>query len=51
MRKLIISLAASAAIAAGAALAFAQQPDPCHAPAHVAANFWHPGGCDSCNRA
>ena len=42
MRTLIISLAAAAAIAASAAPAFAQPPDPCHAPAHVAAIVWHP---------
>ena len=51
MRKLIISLAAAAAIVASAAPAFAAPPDPCHAPAHAAAIVWHPGGCDSCNHA
>ncbi len=45
MRTLIISLTAAAAIAASAAPAFAQPPDPCHAPAHVAAIVSHPGGC------
>jgi hypothetical protein len=42
MRTLIISLAAAGAIAASAAPAFAQPPDPCHAPAHVAAIVGHP---------
>jgi hypothetical protein len=51
MRKLIISLAAAAAITAAAAPAFAQPPAPCHAPAHVAAIIWHPGGCPSCHQA
>jgi predicted secreted protein len=37
MRKLIISLVTAAAIAATAGPAFAAPPDPCHAPAHVAA--------------
>jgi hypothetical protein len=37
MRKLIISLITAAAIAATAGPAFAAPPDPCHAPAHVAA--------------
>jgi hypothetical protein len=44
MRKLIISLATAAAIAAFAAPAFAAPPDPCRAPAHVAALVLHPGG-------
>jgi hypothetical protein len=44
MRKLIISLVTAAAITAAAAPAFAQPPDPTHAPAHVAAIVWHPGG-------
>ena len=47
MRKLIISLAAAAAIVATAAPAFAAPPNPCHAPAHVAAIV--PGGCSSCH--
>ena len=34
MRKLIITLAAAAALAATAGPALAQPPDPCHAPAH-----------------
>jgi hypothetical protein len=51
MRKLIILLTAAAAIAATAAPAFAQPPNPCHAPAHVAAIVWHPGGCGSCHRS
>jgi hypothetical protein len=45
MRKLIISLAAAAAITAAAAgPALAQPPDPCQASAHIAAIVWHPGG-------
>jgi hypothetical protein len=48
MHTLIISLAAAAAITA-AAPALAQPPDPCHAPAHVAAITWPPGGCPSCH--
>jgi hypothetical protein len=51
MRTLIISLITAAAIASSAAPAFAEPPNPCHAPARVAAIVWHPGGCDSCNRA
>jgi hypothetical protein len=51
MRTLIISLITAAAIASSAAPAFAQPPNPCHTPARVAAIVWHPGGCDSCNRA
>jgi hypothetical protein len=47
MRELIISLAAAAAIAASATPAFAQPPDPCHAPARVAAIV--PGGCPGCH--
>jgi hypothetical protein len=48
MRKLIISLAAAAAITtATAGPALAQPPDPCHAPAHVSAIV--PGGCGSCH--
>lgn len=48
MRKLIISLAAAAAItAATAAPAFATPPDPCQTPAHVVAIT--PGGCGSCH--
>ena len=47
MRKLIISLAAAAAITAAApALA---QTAPGHAPAHAAAIIWHPGGCGDCH--
>jgi len=42
MRTLIISLAAAAAIAASAAPAFAQPPDPRHARAHIAAIVGHP---------
>ncbi|HEV2258946.1 MAG TPA: hypothetical protein VGS06_38005 [Streptosporangiaceae bacterium] len=49
MRKLIISPAAAAAIAASAAPAFAEPSNPCQNPAHVAAIVWHPGGCDSCH--
>jgi hypothetical protein len=48
MRKLIISLAAAAAITAAAAPALAQ-PAHSHAPAHVAAIVWHPGGCGGCH--
>jgi len=48
MRKLIISLAAAAAITAAAAPALAQ-PAHTHAPAHVAAIVWHPGGCGGCH--
>jgi hypothetical protein len=48
MRKLIISLAAAAAITAAAAPALAQ-PAPTHAPAHVAAIVWHPGSCPGCH--
>jgi hypothetical protein len=44
MRKLIISLAAAAAIASAAAPAIAQA-----APAQVAAITWHPGGCGGCH--
>ena len=51
MRKLIISLAAAAAITAAAAPALAQPPHPCHAPARVAAIIWHPGGCGGCTTA
>jgi hypothetical protein len=45
MRKLIISLITAAAIAATAGPAFATPPDPCHAPAHVAAIWFPDGGC------
>jgi hypothetical protein len=46
MRKLIISLAATAAItAATAAPAFATPPDPCQTPAHVVA-ITPGGGCN-----
>jgi hypothetical protein len=48
MRKLIICLAAAMAITAAAAPALAQPPNPCHAPAHVAAIVWRPGGCGGC---
>jgi hypothetical protein len=48
MRKLIISLAAAAAITAAAAPALAQ-PVVGHAPAGVAAIVWHPGGCGGCH--
>ena len=52
MRKLIISLAAAAAItAATAGPAFAAPPNPCHIPARVTALVSHPGGCDSCYHA
>jgi hypothetical protein len=44
MRKLIISLAAAAAITAAAAPALAQA-----APAQTAAITWHPGPCSSCH--
>jgi hypothetical protein len=44
MRKLIISLAAAAAIASAAAPAVAQA-----APAQVAAIVWHPGTCPGCH--
>jgi hypothetical protein len=44
MRKLIISLAAAAAIAATAAPAFAAPPNPCHAPALVAVGHTGSGG-------
>ena len=44
MRKLIISLITAAAIAATAGPALALPPDPCHAPAHVAAISF-PGSC------
>lgn len=47
MRTLIISLAAAAAIAASAAPAFAEPPNPCHALADVAAIV--PGGCPGCH--
>jgi len=50
MRKLIITLAAAAALAATAGPALAQPPDPCHAPAHVAAIILPPGGCPGCSR-
>jgi hypothetical protein len=48
MRKLVISLAAAAAITAAAAPALAQTAHP-HTPAHVAAIVWHPGGCSGCH--
>jgi hypothetical protein len=44
MRKLIISLAAAAAVASAAAPAIAQA-----APAQVAAITWHPGPCPGCH--
>jgi hypothetical protein len=51
MRKLIISLAAAAAIASAAAPALAQAA-PAHAPAQAAAShFWRPapgGDCGDC---
>jgi hypothetical protein len=50
MRKLIISLAAAAAITAAAAPALAQ-PAHTHAPAHVAAIIWHPGTCPGCHNS
>jgi hypothetical protein len=46
MRKLIISLITAATIAATAGPAFATPPDPCHAPAHVAAISSSPSLCD-----
>jgi hypothetical protein len=48
MRKLIISLAAAAAITAAATPALAQTALG-HAPAHAAAIIWHPGGCPGCH--
>jgi hypothetical protein len=48
MRKLIISLAAAAAITAAAAPALAQLAHT-HAPARVAAIIWHPGPCPGCH--
>jgi hypothetical protein len=52
MRTLLISLAAAAAAIAGtAAPAPRRAVGPCHAPAHVAAIIWHPGGCRGCNHA
>ena len=48
MRKLIVSLAAAAAIPAAAAPALARTAHP-HALAHVAAIAWHPGGCGGCH--
>ncbi len=50
VRKLIISLTAAAAITAGAAAAAPAitRPAPAHAPAHVTASIWRPGGCGSC---
>jgi hypothetical protein len=47
MRKLIITLAAAAAITAAAAPALAQ-PAHAPAPAHVAAIISHPGSCPGC---
>jgi hypothetical protein len=44
MRKLIISLAAAAAITAATAPAITQA-----APAQVAAITWHPGACPGCH--
>ena len=47
MRKLIISLAAAAAITAAAAPALAQPPNPCHAAQVAPPDPCHNGGCQT----